>query len=188
MAFFILFLSNLVIPTTAAFSENRAATHVRLIAVSSPGTTASNSCKTTNFQISRSLLFNGITLHNNYYLEVAQCKGIRILEREILACGIWNLGKFSLGSPESLVLESRIQLKESGIPLAIGIQNPSSTDKDWNPLPGIWNQWHGIQNPGLSWIPLHEVIKVFRVFTNLCRGFQDFFSLRKLSFLFVSTG
>ena len=37
---------------------------------------------------------------------------------------------------ESTILgfaESRIHLKESGIPLTIGIQNPSSTDKYWNP-------------------------------------------------------
>ena len=36
---------------------------------------------------------------------------------------------------ESLALEFGIQLKESGIPLRIGIQNPSSTDKDWNSEP-----------------------------------------------------
>ena len=29
--------------------------------------------------------------------------------------------------------------KESGIPLAIGIQNPSSTQKDWNPESMAWN-------------------------------------------------
>ena len=40
-------------------------------------------------------------------------------------------------NPESWALESGIQLKESGIVLAIGNQNPSSNDKDWNPLPGI---------------------------------------------------
>jgi len=37
---------------------------------------------------------------------------------------------------------------ESGIPLTIGIQSPSSIDKDWNPVTGI-------QIPGLFWIPLH---------------------------------
>ena len=40
-------------------------------------------------------------------------------------------------SPESWALESAISLR-------IGIQNPSSTNKDWDPLPGI-------RNPG----PLH---------------------------------
>ena len=64
--------------------------------------------------------------------------------------GLWN--------PESWVLESGIQLKESGIPLTIGIQNPSATDKYWNPVPRIRNPWRGIQNPGLSWIPLHGAI------------------------------
>ena len=56
-------------------------------------------------------------------------------------------------NPESWVLESRIQLKESGIPLTIGIQSPTSTDKDWNPVHGIRNPLRGVQNPRLSWIP-----------------------------------
>jgi len=33
-------------------------------------------------------------------------------------------------NPEFWALEHKIQLKESGIPLTIGIQNPSSTEKD----------------------------------------------------------
>ena len=37
----------------------------------------------------------------------------------------------------------------------IGIQNPSSTDKDWNPVPGIRNPQRGIQNSRLSRIPLN---------------------------------
>ena len=32
-----------------------------------------------------------------------------------------------------MLVECVIQLKDSGIPLTIGIQDPSSTDKDWNP-------------------------------------------------------
>ena len=56
---------------------------------------------------------------------------------EKFGCGIPNLG---------------IQLKESGIPTVLGIQNSSSIDKDWNPTPGIWNLRPGIQNPRLSWI------------------------------------
>ena len=36
---------------------------------------------------------------------------------------------------------------------ALGIQNPSTTDKDWNQVPGFWNPWHRIQNPKLSWSP-----------------------------------
>ena len=46
--------------------------------------------------------------------------------------------------PESWALESGLQLKESGIPLTIRIQNPSSTDKEtesstWNPESKAWN-------------------------------------------------
>ena len=82
---------------------------------------------------------------------------------------------FCLLNPESgniLLVESgilglripKIQLKESGIPLTIGIQNPESriqvsTDKGWNPVPGIQNLPRGIENPRPSWIPLHEVEK-----------------------------
>ena len=62
---------------------------------------------------------------------------------------VWN--------PESWVLECGILLKESGIPLTIGIQDPSSTDKYWNPVTGIRNPRREIQNPRLSWIPLHGV-------------------------------
>ena len=40
-----------------------------------------------------------------------------------------------LRNPESCVFG--IQLKESRIPLTIGIQNLSSSDKYWNPGPGI---------------------------------------------------
>ena len=36
---------------------------------------------------------------------------------------------------------------ESGVPLTIGIQNPSSTDKDWNTVARIRNPLRGIQNP-----------------------------------------
>ena len=39
------------------------------------------------------------------------------------------------------------QLVESGVPLTIGIQNPSSTDKDWNTVARIRNPLRGIQNP-----------------------------------------
>ena len=51
---------------------------------------------------------------------------------EISAWGIHirNTGKFCLWNPESHALESGIQLGESGIPLTIAIQNPSSIDKE----------------------------------------------------------
>ena len=67
-------------------------------------------------------------------------------------------GNFCWWNPESWSLESGIQLKESGIPLTIEIQNSSSTDKNWNPVPGIRNPQRGIQNPRLSWISLYGVI------------------------------
>ena len=41
--------------------------------------------------------------------------------------GIQNPRKFCLWNLKSWALESEVQLKESGIPLNIGIQNPSST-------------------------------------------------------------
>ena len=63
------------------------------------------------------------------------------------------MGTFCSWNLKSRVLESGMQLKESGIPLPIGIQNPSSTDKYQNPVPGIRNPQCGIQNPRLSWIP-----------------------------------
>ena len=65
--------------------------------------------------------------------------------RENFVCGIRNP---VLWNPE-------LQLKEFGIPVTIGIQNPSSTVKYWNPVPGIRNPRCGIQNLRLSWIPLH---------------------------------
>ena len=46
---------------------------------------------------------------------LAPCKGILVPE-----------------SGKIFLMESRIQLKESSIPITIGIQNPSSTDKYWN--------------------------------------------------------
>ena len=48
------------------------------------------------------------------------------LIREIFACKIRNPGKLCFWNPESRVLESGIQLKESRIPVMIGIKNPSS--------------------------------------------------------------
>ena len=44
-----------------------------------------------------------------------------------------------------LSVESGIQLKESGMPLKIGIRNPSSTDKNpesslWSPESVAWNR------------------------------------------------
>ena len=61
------------------------------------------------------------------------CKGIRIAESE-----------------RFLLMESGIQLKESGIRLTIRIRNASSTGTVRNPIPGIRNPGRRIQNPRLS--------------------------------------
>ena len=76
-------------------------------------------------------------------------------------------------SDKFLLVESGIQFKESGIPLTIGIQNPSSTNKDWNPVPGIRNPQRGIQNPRLSWIPLYMGRHIANVTSAVCRRKQD---------------
>ena len=77
-----------------------------------------------------------------------------VLNLTLCKRGIWFLesGKFLL--VEFGILGFRIQntAQESGI--ALGIQNPSSTDKRWNRVPGIRNPWRGFQNPRLSRIPL----------------------------------
>ena len=101
-----------------------------------------------------SLLFKGVSIAKiqlNFHLLHLFCQLFIALGKGILV-------------PESrkiLLMESGIQLKESGIPLKIGIQNPSSTDKDWNPVPGIWNSRPRNQNPRLSSIPLHKTIISF---------------------------
>ena len=63
---------------------------------------------------------------------------ILLLESGILGFGIWKTAQGSRN------------------PLRIGIQNPSSTDKDWNPVPGVQNPQSGIQDLRLSWIPLNR--------------------------------
>ena len=55
-------------------------------------------------------------------------------------------------------MESGIQPKESGIAITIGIQNSSSTNINWNPIPGIRNPKRRVQNPRLSYIYLHGAI------------------------------
>ena len=51
---------------------------------------------------------------------------------------------------ESWVLESGTKLKEFGILLTTGVQNPSSTDKYWNLVPVARNPLRGIKNPRLT--------------------------------------
>ena len=78
-----------------------------------------------------------------------------------------NQGNFCLWNLESWVFQCGIHLKLWRIrnPLTIGIQNPSATDKGWNPVPGIRNSWRGIQNPSLSWIPLELVLERSSIFS-----------------------
>ena len=58
------------------------------------------------------------------------------------------------GNPDSgMREESGLLREESGLSLTIEIQNPSFSDKDRNPVPGIQNPLRGLQNPKLSWIP-----------------------------------
>ena len=64
--------------------------------------------------------------------------GIRSTAVGIRNPALWN-PEYSCRNPKSWALESGIQPKESGIPLTIEIQNPSSTDKNWNPVSGIRN-------------------------------------------------
>ena len=56
--------------------------------------------------------------------------------RENFVRGIQNSITFCSWNPGSLALESGIQLE---IPLTIRFNNPSSTDKDWNPESMAWN-------------------------------------------------
>ena len=70
---------------------------------------------------------------------------------------IYYLANLKISLVESGILgfgfENEIQLKDSRIPQTIRIQNPiSSIVKDWNHV----NPWSRIQNPRLSFIPLHD--------------------------------
>ena len=58
---------------------------------------------------------------------------------------------------EILLVKYGIQVKDSGIPLVIGIRIWNLESKFYgqiirNPIPGIWNPRREIQNPRLSWI------------------------------------
>ena len=87
--------------------------------------------------------------------ESGKCLPVESRIRENFACEAGIREKVYLWNPESWDLESEIQLKETGIPVTIGIHNSAFTGKNYNPVPGICNPPHEIQNPRLSWIPLH---------------------------------
>ena len=85
-----------------------------------------------------------------------ECPAVIVLFRgispHVRESGFPNRGKFCLWNLESWALESGIQFKESGIPQTTGIQNPSSTHKDWNQLSGIRNPRSRIQDClGFPW-------------------------------------
>lgn len=71
-----------------------------------------------------------------------------------------NPGNSCFWNQKSWNFKSVIQLKESRSPLAIGIWNPSFTDKEsaCNSLLGIRNPQFGIQNPWLSCVSLQGAI------------------------------
>ena len=60
--------------------------------------------------------------------------------------------------PES----GKVSFVESGIPETTGMQNPSSSDLNWNRVPGIWNPRCGIQN--LRHGAVERVIILQRIF------------------------
>ena len=102
----------------------------------------------------------------NHYQHSVVRLGLGACSPHVKESRFWNTGNFSLWSPgkffivQSGILSIGIQDTTQGIwdaPLTIGLRNPSSTDKDWNPVPGIWNPWHGIQNLRPSWITLQGV-------------------------------
>ena len=104
----------------------------------------------------------------------------------------WRIVRFNTGDFRVLIpekYESRIQLKESGIPLTIEIRNPSSTGKEseiqdlliWTPefstMGGVQISQRGIQNPRLSWkyltlgekkSEIHSLLKVHLDFGVVC--------------------
>ena len=76
---------------------------------------------------------------------------------------LWNPESwrwFCLWNPKSWVLESGIPPKESGILLTIGIQNPCSTDKYWDPVPQ-WNPESTAWNPESKTVPDSGIQELF---------------------------
>ena len=80
--------------------------------------------------------FNEIRIPKRRKFLLVECR-----IREMGALQLWNL-EYSSRNPES-------------DHATVAIQNPRSTDKDRNPVRGIWNPQRGIQNPRLPLIPLH---------------------------------
>ena len=62
--------------------------------------------------------------------ESGKCLPVESRIREKFACEAGIREKVYLWNPESLDLESEIQLKETGIPITNGIQNSAPTGKN----------------------------------------------------------
>ena len=69
------------------------------------------------------------------------------MHRLLLFCPMQESPNFCLWNPESGKIFLGFVIRNT----AQRIQNPSSTDKDWNQAPGIRNPRRGIPNSGLSW-------------------------------------
>ena len=94
--------------------------------------------------------FSGVLSHDlqwetNYKLKKSSSAlglaqiGIDSEIREIFAFGFQNPQKFRLSNPESLALESGIQLKESGIPLTTKFRWQRLESSTWDPESTAWN-------------------------------------------------
>ena len=83
--------------------------------------------------------------HSVTVISVGQSSWLAIFSPHARETGIRENFACAIRSPGFVI---RNTLKKSGILLTIGIRNPSSTDKYWNPVPGI-------RNPRLSLIPLY---------------------------------
>ena len=82
--------------------------------------------------------------------------------------GFRNPRNFCSYNPESWALESIIQLKESGIPIKVAIQNQRSTDKYWNPMPRIRNLGNLLVESGIIDFGTRNTTQEIRNPTNDC--------------------
>ena len=85
-------------------------------------------------------------------------------------------------------MESGLQLKESGILPKIGIQNLSSTDKDWNPVPGnpkstAWDPESKTVLDSLTWGEL--IIEIFLNFLTFIK-FNSYNCCLFIFFIYIS--
>ena len=88
--------------------------------------------------------------------------------------GFHNLANLCFWNPESWAL-----VKESGIPLMIGIWNPSSTDKE-SGIQCLESRIHSTEyrNQDKSSIPFHGVIQKWFFYQVYCQILQNWFSYK----------